>query len=917
MSLALLFFLVSQASGAVAPLESCQSAKVNSLSAMSKALIKSYSKWLANPSKDPLRERLNQSLSAAESKMQAAFEKAEAKAAQKGADCSPTLMTAGVQALIKGAAGDLEAAIETGLDLNNNLENKDVLKLGVTLLNAAGNKFAALLKAESANLKKPDQAKLDASRAKAKNKFESSWSKAIDQATAKGVAYTGPTVDEVETLIDTAVANIFATIEFQSEPTFSKNTVATGAAREVLVTIAVAPMTLDTASIGLYQSDANGAKGAKIGDMKDDGDFNGDSGDDVKGDGIFTAKLSINESTAGFHYYRAFGQDVPNFGASTVSRLIVVTQPTEEMVNNAKAHADDINSKWESLIIPAASQQMSKAQYLAAFEDAQQELVSYINGLPNAVFSQKGTNAVFYAMNDAPFIMLQETIPDVSQWENELDDGDSRGLPPALNPTKNPVFTAPDTSKTKRIKANADDDENTINDKKAIFVDPYYWQHVHSTKMTDANGSWTKIKDSKCPDLEESVVLNGSDASANVDPHTTDTAIIDAFTTLSNYGTIVIHTHGAYWDYAQSNWVTELEAEINALPDGPVKAMLQVWLTLQKESAFSWTGKKLMYASDVYMGIDYASVSAHKYWEDFASGRLYLATSGKIFITPSFIDAHNGTFPNSIVWSGACHSLQDESMSSVFINKGAGAYFGFSESVYRSWNVSRSGVVFEKMLAEGKTAKEAFDAAIAGGNNDGGGTMLVMKGNDDLKYNPSLQNPSFEDPKGAGSLQGWTVVGDGRAWHYFQSDAPTEGGTMAVVSSGLGHTTAYGSISQSFCVPDNVETLEFDWNFYSAEFLEYCHKGYDDTFQVTINGEQVFRTSVDTLCDEGGLYEVGPIDNTTDTFSSGWRPASIPISAYAGKDAKITFSIVDVGDEIYDTAVLIDNLILTTPAPAP
>jgi hypothetical protein len=249
-------------------------------------------------------------------------------------------------------------------------------------------------------------------------------------------------------------------------------------------------------------------------------------------------------------------------------------------------------------------------------------------------------------------------------------------------------------------------------------------------------------------------------------------------------------------------------------------------------------------------------------------------------------------------------------MSSVFIKKGVGAYFGFSESVYRSWNVSRAGVVFDKMLKEGKTAKEAFDAAVAGGNDDGHGTQLILKGNDNLKYDSSLLNPSFENPKGAGSLQSWTVSGDGRAWHGFQDDSPTQGNTMAVISSGLGHTDAYGSISQKFCLPAKAKTLKFDWNFYSAEFLEWCNKGYDDTFQVSINGSEFFRTSVDTLCGEGGLIETEPIDNTADSYKSGWRHASIDISGFAGQDITLLFKIVDVGDTIYDTAVLVDNLVI-------
>ena len=480
----------------------------------------------------------------------------------------------------------------------------------------------------------------------------------------------------------------------------------------------------------------------------------------------------------------------------------------------------------------------------------------------------------------------------------------------------------------------ATEDKDKVKDKKALFLDPYYWQHVHSTKMNNPDGGWTKIKDSKCPDLIESEVLNGSDASANTDPLTTNTALLDAFTTLSNYGTVLIHTHGAYLNYSanKANWLTELETAINALPAGEVKTALQMWLT-QEKALISWTGKKLLFTTDVWVDLNLAGVQAHKYWMDIMMGRLYVVktntspTKGQLLVTPAFIDAKNGAFPNSVIYAGACHSLQDESMSNIFLKKGAGVYFGFDESVHRSWNVSRAGIVFEKMLKESKTAKEAFDAVAAapGGNNDphtippdSGNfvTHMVMKGNEKLRYEGGFQNLSFEDPKGAGSLQGWLPEGDARAWHGFQDDNPTQGGTMAVISSGLGKTTSYGSISQTGCLTSKANNLKFSWNFYSAEFNEWCYEGFDDTFRVLIDGTEVWRTSVDTLCGSG-LSPTGPIDSTSfsepdtaATYKTGWQNQTIGIGAYAGKEIKLQFEVQDKGDSAYDTAILIDNIII-------
>ena len=200
--------------------------------------------------------------------------------------------------------------------------------------------------------------------------------------------------------------------------------------------------------------------------------------------------------------------------------------------------------------------------------------------------------------------------------------------------------------------------------------------------MDDPNGGWTKIKAATCPNLGETEVKNGT--TANVDPQSTGTAILDAFTTMSNYGTVLIHTHGGFINYKQPNWLTTLETKINAIPAGPLKTYWTIFLKCEKLIT-SWSGKKPLLATDNFINPPFAlgTLAAHKYWKDIVMGRLYLTNSGNILVSPAFIWVKNGTFPNSVIWGGACHSLQDDSMANVFLGKGAGAYFGFSDTVKR------------------------------------------------------------------------------------------------------------------------------------------------------------------------------------------------------------------------------------------
>jgi hypothetical protein len=134
---------------------------------------------------------------------------------------------------------------------------------------------------------------------------------------------------------------------------------------------------------------------------------------------------------------------------------------------------------------------------------------------------------------------------------------------------------------------------------------------------------------------------------------------------------------------------------------------------------------------------------------------------------------------------------------------------------------------------------------------------------------------------------------------------------MALLSTGLGLTTQSGSFAQAVCLPAlppgaTALKLEYDWNFFSEEFLEYCGSQYQDFFKVTFGETQLQLTKIDDLCsmppvpadvsfDKGGVY------------MTGWLTQSIDITALAGTTDVLTFAAGDVGDSIFDTVILVDN----------
>jgi hypothetical protein len=214
--------------------------------------------------------------------------------------------------------------------------------------------------------------------------------------------------------------------QFQSAPTPNPIDLESNVATTVFFTIAIGPTGLNKDSVTLYETDEAGNKGASVGVMRDDG-ATSVSGDDVLGDGVYTLKVDLNKA-GGVYHYRVFTLDASGKEwGSLRGQLFVVDKPTPAMVTAANGHATVINTQWNTLF-PANS-----------FDTAQTSLVTFILAQPNALFAYKGKNGVFYAFKDAPFVMVQKTIPNTTPAYNLLDGG-SRGVAPPLNQAKHPEF---------------------------------------------------------------------------------------------------------------------------------------------------------------------------------------------------------------------------------------------------------------------------------------------------------------------------------------------------------------------------------------------------------------------------------------------------------------------------------------------
>lgn len=133
-----------------------------------------------------------------------------------------------------------------------------------------------------------------------------------------------------------------------------------------------------------------------------------------------------------------------------------------------------------------------------------------------------------------------------------------------------------------------------------------------------------------------------------------------------------------------------------------------------------------------------------------------------------------------------------------------------------------------------------------------------------------------------------------------------------------GNDVAY--VHLAIQIPLNVEGFSFDFIFMSAEYPEWVHSSYNDTFYAVVESTALSQTqniSFDAngqpLTINNGWFETPPnwTQDITGTgydvygSASGWLTTSCP--ATPGETLHIWFWVHDEGDHILDSAVVVDN----------
>ncbi|EDN68221.1 conserved hypothetical protein [Beggiatoa sp. PS] len=129
-----------------------------------------------------------------------------------------------------------------------------------------------------------------------------------------------------------------------------------------------------------------------------------------------------------------------------------------------------------------------------------------------------------------------------------------------------------------------------------------------------------------------------------------------------------------------------------------------------------------------------------------------------------------------------------------------------------------------------------------------------------------------------------------------------------------------GYLEKTFTIQPGVTSLpiQFDYNFVTEEYPEWVNTVYDDKLRVTVMAPDgsVHELAVETV-NSSQFQSIGGIDfpgGDSTVGHTGWKTITVTIPVTQGP-GNYKIEVSDAGDEVFDSAVLIDNIRLKHDTP--
>lgn len=681
----------------------------------------------------------------------------------------------------------------------------------------------------------------------------------------------------------------------------------------------------DGGTVKLYKADANGGVLSTAGSMVDNGNTSS-AGDEIEGDGVYSAKTSVNCGTTEPVYFRAGVQITQN---ATSYEALSPTIPVY-----CAAHLTPSECNGNKQVIDSAALQLNGGA-------TAQEVVDTLLADPSV--AEAGTSS---GDGHGVWIRFQSGVLGAVMG----NPAGTRGPGGASGADGQPQPAPPAPAAAAGVTPAIGENVHEVGSRSAIVLAPFA-SEFGSTE--DGPAVATVLGATECPSfaLEGEMALQGPSAS------------LDRFRGLSSYGIVSISTHGDalfetmdpaqkrdvyHWDHMGAQEVLWSGDQVVC---GNLMQTNQSCTVTSSEPNGSCPTGTVCLVTEGSGGSSSSGVCLDRTQADLRLGRLVMTNKGYA-MTPAFFEAYAGSgFPKSFVNLGACRSMYNGTLASTFFAHGALAITGFSDIVDSAWAGERVKEVFDGAVGKGLVG-HAFSVQ-QDPSHPGSFWRLLGAGNLDLSASEIL-NASFE----TGDTTGWHVDGDGRVVPQLGGSAPTQGKFMGLISTGLGYTVQTGTLEQDFCIPADKTQLEIYWKFFSEEFKEFCGSTYQDNFQAVLTGAAGQITVVDltiddlcgygdgscgscnnpTACDLDCMGESGCQLDTASGYCTGnypcdcgkyfmgltasdvsfdqggvynvlWQKTTKNIQALAGQGkVNLRLYATDTGDSIYDTVILIDGI---------
>ncbi len=683
--------------------------------------------------------------------------------------------------------------------------------------------------------------------------------------------------NKTETVTDTITITFNSTFSFQDRLRLNPSVVKVGKDGTVSAQIAIGKgANVVPGSIKLIKVDAAGGM-APLGPMNDDGAI-ASSGDEIKGDGIYTRKVSIATQTAGLQFLRA--QLQYTIGGATGGVAFSDIAPVEVVadLNSAECDASVAALKQAE---DAAAGKPGEAGQTAALAALKANAVVDSAGAASADGGGQGTGLWVRFKNG--------TLGAVALNGSAGNRGDGAGGPGGEVSGEDLALTTVQ-----------------VQSKRALLLDPAA-KSLGTDEVATAAAQMSKLQ---CP-------------AYTVDSYKDAAADLHQFRHIYEYGVVAVAGHG---DAFFKDMPTDVKAGYNWQHNGsqevvwtghaiqcsyfgskgaPAKTCKAATNTSPAVACGSESECLINAAGGTGICVDHLTA-------DLRRGRVLLGSNGTYGITPAFFKKHaEQPYPRSMVYLGTCRSAWNGTLAGELFAAGAASVAGYTGYVANEFATKWGATFFDNLIGQ-KQLSGVAHVQIEDAKNPGTFFSLVGAQNLDAAYTEIL-NPSFE----SGNIQGWLRAGDGRVVSQFGVTGPVAGKFMGIVSTGLGFTVQNGEMKQTFCIPAGKSQVSFWWKFYSEEFKEYCGSQYQDQFlaklEAKVGNKTVVDAKVDDLCDGGkqfhGLTESDVDFDMSGAWMTPWVHSTADVTPFAGNgNVTLRFFTTDVGDSAFDTGVLFDKV---------